>query len=82
MEVEIADYLTKVSEGRLSNEGKAKVKCIMREVSELESICDSCYNIARTLNRKFKSKDDFIQSQTEHVNHMMELVNEALRLMQ
>ncbi len=82
MEVEIADYLSRVAEGRLSNEGKAKVKCIMREVSELESICDSCYNLARTMNRKFKSKDDFVQSQYEHINHMMELVNEALRLMQ
>ncbi|MCQ2072928.1 MAG: Na/Pi cotransporter family protein [Bacteroidaceae bacterium] len=81
MEVEIAGYLTKVSEGRLSPEGKLNVQCIMREASELESICDSVYNLARTLNRKQKHNEDFTQEQYEHIGHMMELVRKDLNLM-
>ena len=63
MEVEIAAYLTKVSEGRLSAEGK------------IESICDSIYNLARTLNRKNKGKSDFTEAQYEHIGRMSELVD-------
>ena len=81
MEVEIANYLSKVSEGRLSNEGKQKLQSMLREISELESICDSCYNLSRTLNRKFKGKDDFTESQYAHLDHIMGLVDEHLRML-
>lgn len=81
MEVEIAAYLSKVSEGRLSAEGKLKIQSMLREISELESICDSCYNLGRTLNRKFKDKDDFTPSQYSHLEHISLLVNEHLQMM-
>ena len=82
MEVEIAKYLNKVSEGRLSPEGKQQVQAILREVSELESICDSIYNLSRTLNRKFgKDEFAFTQEQNDNIHHMMDLVNEDLKLM-
>ena len=80
MEVEIANYLSKVAEGRLSPESKQKIQCILREVSELESICDSIYNLARTLNRKF-GKNDFTEDQYAHIKHMMGLVEKDLNLM-
>lgn len=81
MEVEIANYLSKVSEGRLSAEGKLKLQAMLREISELESICDSCYNLARTLNRKFKDKEDFTEEQYRHIEHIRELVDEHLNMM-
>lgn len=81
MEVEIANYLSKVSEGRLSAEGKMKLQAMLREISELESICDSNYNLARTLNRKFKDKEDFTESQYAHIEHMYGLVNDHLEMM-
>lgn len=82
MEVEIAKYLNKVSEGRLSPEGKQQVQAILREVSELESICDSIYNLSRTLNRKFgKTEFAFTQEQFDNIHHMMELVEDDLNLM-
>lgn len=81
MEVEIANYLSKVSEGRLSAEGKLKIQAMLREISELESICDSCYNLARTLNRKFKGKEDFTESQYGHIEHIMNLVDEHIQMM-
>ncbi|MCQ2064340.1 MAG: Na/Pi cotransporter family protein [Bacteroidaceae bacterium] len=81
MEIEIAAYLTKVSEGRLSNDGKQKVQNIMREASELESICDGIYNLARTLNHKFKYSEDFTAEQYENIHNMMGLVDRDLDLM-
>ena len=52
MELEIANYLNQVSEGRLSSESKLQIRAMLREVTEIESIGDSCYNLARTINRK------------------------------
>ena len=78
MEIEIAKYLDNVSNAHLSDETKAKIRAMLREISELESIGDSCYNIARTINRRIKGKEDFTQEQYEHIHQMMELTNQAL----
>lgn len=81
MEIEIAKYLDQVSDAHLSDDTKAKIRAMLREISEIESIGDSCYNIARTINRKIKGKEDFIQSQYEHVHQMFELTHNALAQM-
>ena len=81
MEIEIAKYLDQVSDSHLSDETKAKIRAMLREISEIESIGDSCYNIARTLNRRIKGKEDFIPSQYEHMHQMMELTDQALTQM-
>ena len=78
MEIEIAKYLDNVSNAHLSDETKAKIRAMLREISEIESIGDSCYNIARTINRRIKGKEDFTQEQYEHMHQMMELTNQAL----
>lgn len=81
MEIEIAKYLDQVSDSHLSDETKAKIRAMLREISEIESIGDSCFNIARTLNRRFKGKEDFITLQYEHMHQMMELTDNALTQM-
>lgn len=81
MEIEIAKYLDQVSDSHLSDETKAKIRAMLREISEIESIGDSCFNIARTLNRRFKGKEDFTTSQYEHMHQMMELTDNALTQM-
>ncbi len=81
MEIEIAKYLDQVSDSHLSDETKTKIRAMLREISEIESIGDSCFNIARTLNRRFKGKEDFITSQYEHMHQMMELTDNALTQM-
>ena len=81
MEIEIAKYLDQVSDSHLSDETKAKIRAMLREISEIESIGASCFNIARTLNRRFKGKEDFITSQYEHMHQMMELTDNALTQM-
>ena len=81
MEIEIAKYLDQVSDAHLSDETKAKIRAMLREISEIESIGDSCYNIARTLNRRIRGKEDFIPNQYEHMHQMMELTDNALTQM-
>ncbi|MCQ2055681.1 MAG: Na/Pi cotransporter family protein [Fibrobacter sp.] len=78
MEIEIANYLTKVSEGHLSPESKSSVQAMLREISEIESIGDACYNMARAINRKYRSKTDFNEEQYGHIKHIMELCDKAL----
>ena len=81
MEIEIAKYLDQVSDSHLSDETKAKIRAMLREISEIESIGASCFNIARTLNRRIRGKEDFIPSQYEHMHQMMELTDNALTQM-
>ena len=82
MELEIANYLDQVSDAHLSDDTKAKIRAMLREISELESIGDSCFNMARTINRKYQGKEDhFIDSQYTHLHQMMELTDHSLTLM-
>ncbi len=81
MEIEIAKYLDQVSDAHLSDDTKGKIRAMLREISEIESIGDSCYNIARTLNRKMNEKEDFTEQQYERLHQMMELTDEALTQM-
>ena len=82
MELEIAKYLDQVGDAHLSDDTKAKIRAMLREISELESIGDACYNIARTITRKYQGKQDhFTDKQYEHLHQMMELTDEALSQM-
>ncbi len=82
MEIEIANYLNKVTEGRLSAESKTEIRYMLREVGELESIGDSCYNLARTIMRKHSANEHFTAEQKDHIRHMFELCDKALTHMQ
>lgn len=81
MEIEIAKYLDEVSDNHLSDDTKAKIRAMLREISEIESIGDSCYNIARTINRRIKGKEDFTDGQYDHIHQMFELTDDSLSQM-
>ena len=81
MELEIANYLNQVSEGRLSSESKLQIRAMLREVTEIESIGDSCYNLARTISRKRQTNQAITEKQYEHIHFMMKLTNDALSQM-
>lgn len=82
MEVEICDYLTKVSEGRLSAESKIEIQHMMRVCSELESIGDANYNLARTISRKRQyGTEPFTEKQLQHIHSMMQLTEDAINQM-
>ena len=82
MEIEIAQYLEQVSDAHLSDDTKGKIRAMLREISELESIGDACYNMARTISRKVQGKEEhFNDKQYEHMHQMMELTNNSLTQM-
>ena len=77
-EYAIAHYLEQVAEDHLSDDTKAMIRSMMRQVSELESIGDACYNMARTLNRKQQGQDDFTAEQYAHMKELMQLTEKSL----
>lgn len=82
MEIEIAKYLEKVSEAQLSEETMSKIHDLMREISELESIGDSCYNIARIFKRVRDNQEKFIDTQKANIEKIMSLTLSSLEQMQ
>lgn len=81
MEVEIAKYLDQVSDAHLSDDTKEKVRDMLREITEIESIGDSCFNIARTISRLRSSKEEFTENQYDNIKQMFELTDDALSQM-
>ncbi|MEE3385029.1 MAG: Na/Pi cotransporter family protein [Prevotella sp.] len=82
VEIEIARFLEQVSDGHLSDVTKQKIRQMMREIGELESIGDSCYKLARMLDRKQESGRTFTEHQTEQLQNLMVLCDNALAQMQ
>lgn len=82
MEYEIAHYLQKVSEGRLSDDAKRQVQRMLREVDDMESIGDCAFNVARVLDRKRQlRKEHFTDEQLQNINKMEYLIKEAVGFM-
>lgn len=81
MEIEIAKYLDQVSDAHLSDDTKGKIRAMLREISEIESIGDSCYNIARTIRRKRDGKEEFTEKQYGYIHQMFKLTDDALTQM-
>ena len=81
-EIEIGNYLNKVGEGRLSPESKTALQCMLKEISEIESIGDACYNMARVLRRKFRCGEDYTEEQYNRIDSMMKFCDQMLVEMQ
>ena len=78
MEVEIANYLNRVVDGRLSYDGKLRVSAMLNIVTEIESVADSCYNISRSLVRMEEAHASFTSDIYANIDIMMGYVSEAL----
>ena len=79
MELEIGNYISKVLEaGGLTKESKRKMLKMMKLVSELESIGDSCNNLGRTLSHKREKKLEYTSEQVENINRMFKLLDTAI----
>ena len=81
MEIEIANYLTLVAEGRLSSESKEEIRIMLRAVSEIESIADSCNNLARAIKHRNEGKSVFTDKQNHSIDRIFEMVTKALQQM-
>ena len=78
MEIEIANFLEQVGNQHLSDDTKEKMRVMLRQIGELESIGDACYKIARTVSRLRENKEDFTAEQYAKLRDMLRLVNEAV----
>ena len=78
LEIAIANYLEQVSDNHLSDDTKSKIRQMMRQVDELESIGDACYNLARIWNRINESKEKLTETQSKNLQSMLQLCQEAL----
>ena len=78
MEIEIGKFLNHVAEGRLSPEGKMRVAGMLRVISEIESIADGCYNIAKTLDRRDRCHVKLDGRIIHEIDNMYDLVEEAM----
>lgn len=78
MEIEIANYLNRCAEGRLSNEGKLHIAGLLRIVSEIESIADGCFGVAKILLRKQSGKTTFNDEIYENIDLMFRYVSAAM----
>lgn len=78
LEEEIADYLGEVDNDLLSAVTKNQIRCMIREVSELESVADSCYIISRIIGHKYRGKEQFSEKQQHHLHQLFLLVSQAL----
>lgn len=78
MEVEIALYLNSVSEGKLSIDSKSHIRAMLRQITEIESIGDSCLNLAKVLRRKKEAGLHFTEEQKEHIAFMLDICGKAV----
>lgn len=78
MEIEIGNYLNAVAEGRLSPESKMRIAGMLRIISEIESIADSCFNVGKTLQRKNRNHVQFDANVLHEIDTMFELVGHAM----
>lgn len=81
VEIEIANYLNSVSEGEISEESGRRIQAMYTIISEIESIGDSGYNIARIVQRKNIYKSDFDQNMIKKIDHMLDLIDNAFNHM-
>ena len=81
IELEIAKYLNNIAEGQLSEESGRRLQAMYKIISELESIGDSGFNIARILQRRNIHNKEFDPNMIKKLNYMTELLNNGFEAM-
>lgn len=78
MEIEIAHYLNRCAEGRLSNESKHRISALIRITSEIESVADCCYGVGKIMIRKRESRAEFNDEIHHNIDSMFIAVEAAI----
>jgi len=81
MEIEIADYLSKVAQGELSELGSLRIRGMLSIINDLERIGDICYQMSKNIERKRDQKVDFNDNQKENMSKIFTSVEDALQNM-
>lgn len=78
MELEIANYLNRCAEGRLSNESKRRIAAMLSIDSEIESIADCCLGVGKILLRKQQANVTFNEEIYKNIDLMFDYVGKAM----
>ena len=81
VEIEIAEYLDKLSTKEISPETSIKIRSMLSITSDLERIGDIYYQMSKTMERKDNNKVYFLPEQRENLNNMIDKVQEAFVIM-
>ncbi len=77
LEVEIAEYLTKISEGDISRDSSKKIRAMLKIVDDMESVGDAIYQLSKVVERLNQGKSDFTEDQMKRIKEMFDIVEEA-----
>ena len=81
IEVEVATYLTNVSQSQLSEGASIKVRGLLSMVGDMERMADIYYQISKTTERKRKNKIWFTPEQRTRLLEMYALTEDVLENM-
>lgn len=81
VEVEITNYLSQISQYKMSEAGRRRMRSMLKLVGDLESIGDCNYNLARTVNRMKENNVTFNEEAYKKLELMFNLVDDALEEM-
>jgi phosphate:Na+ symporter len=77
LEMEIAEYLTKVSEAEISHDSSKKIRAMLKNIDDMESVGDVIYQLSKFIDNYYQSKSRFTEHQTESINDMFILLQQA-----
>jgi phosphate:Na+ symporter len=81
IELEIAKFLDQVKDGVISEESARRIQAMYKIISELESIGDSGFNVARILQRRNIHSMKFDEGMVKKLNYMMDLLTQGFEAM-
>ncbi len=81
MEIEIADYLAKASQGEMSDSASLKVRSMISIINDMERIGDICYQMSISIESKRREKEDFTVESSKSIENMLSEVQKALDIM-
>ncbi|MEM8907048.1 MAG: Na/Pi cotransporter family protein [Bacteroidota bacterium] len=81
MEIEITEYITKLSNQELTPQTSLRLRSILNVCNDLERIGDVYYQIAKTMEKKIEENTYFFPEQTQSLNQMIDLIDKAFSIM-
>ena len=81
MEIEIANFLTRISESELSAYGSRRIRAMLKIIDDMESVGDMCLQMALNIDKRNSQKEEFTSEMLSNINKMFDLVQNALDIM-
>ena len=81
VEVEVANYLDKVSTQEISPEASLQIRSMLSITNDLERIGDIYYQMSKTIERKDENKIYFLPEQRDNLNSILDKVDKAFTVM-